>query len=180
MANYLLAYKGGSMAETPEAQEAAMQAWGEWFGTLGSAVVDMGAPFGASTAVQADGSTGTTERGLVRLLGAAGRQPGARGEARRRMPGVHQWRQRGGLRSHRDVTVRRPATETSAGRPSRRGRPARHSTSALTRSSVVRMPLRFVLPRAQPRSAQYRRRAGVCASSNDSVTSVPSPAGSSR
>ncbi len=64
MANYLLAYKGGSMAETPEAQEAAMQAWGEWFGTLGSAVVDMGAPFGASTAVQADGSTGTTSAGL--------------------------------------------------------------------------------------------------------------------
>ena len=64
MANYLLAYKGGSMAETPEAQEAAMQAWGEWFGTLGSAVVDMGAPFGSSTAVQADGSTGTAAAGL--------------------------------------------------------------------------------------------------------------------
>jgi hypothetical protein len=64
MANYLLAYKGGSMAETPEAQEAAMQAWGEWFGTLGSAVVDMGAPFGSSTAVQSDGSTGTAGAGL--------------------------------------------------------------------------------------------------------------------
>ena len=35
MANFVLAYKGGSMAETPEAQEAAMKAWGDWFGTLG-------------------------------------------------------------------------------------------------------------------------------------------------
>ena len=58
MANFVLAYKGGSMAETPEAQEAAMQAWMDWFGTLGSAVVDGGAPFGPSTAVQSDGSTG--------------------------------------------------------------------------------------------------------------------------
>ena len=58
MANFLLAYKGGTMAETPEAQEAAMQAWMNWFGTIGAAVVDGGAPFGPSTAVQSDGSTG--------------------------------------------------------------------------------------------------------------------------
>jgi hypothetical protein len=58
MGNYVLAYKGGSMAETAEAQEAAMQAWMDWFGTLGSSVVDGGNPFGASTAVLADGSTG--------------------------------------------------------------------------------------------------------------------------
>jgi hypothetical protein len=64
MANFLLAYKGGSMAETPEAQEAAMKAWMDWFGTLGSAVVDGGAPFGPSTAVQSDGSAGTTTAGL--------------------------------------------------------------------------------------------------------------------
>jgi hypothetical protein len=64
MANYLLAYKGGTMAETPEAQEAAMQAWMNWFGTLGAAVVDGGAPFGPSTAVQPDGSTGAASAGL--------------------------------------------------------------------------------------------------------------------
>ena len=63
-ANFVFAYKGGSMAETPEAQEAAMKAWGEWFGTLGSAVVEMGNPFGPSTAVQADGSSGTATAGL--------------------------------------------------------------------------------------------------------------------
>jgi hypothetical protein len=65
MAKYVLAYKGGSMAETPEAQEAAMQAWGAWFGALGSAVVDGGAPFGPSTAVQSDGSAGSATAALT-------------------------------------------------------------------------------------------------------------------
>ncbi len=60
MSNYVLAYKGGSEAETAEAQEAVMQAWGEWFGALGSSVVEIGNPFSASTAVLADGSTGAT------------------------------------------------------------------------------------------------------------------------
>jgi hypothetical protein len=65
MANFVLAYKGGSMAETPEAQEAAMKAWMDWFGALGSAVVDGGAPFGPSTAVQSDGSKGSATAGLT-------------------------------------------------------------------------------------------------------------------
>jgi hypothetical protein len=65
MAKYVLVYKGGGMAETPEAQEAAMQAWGGWFGTLGSAVVEPGNPFGPSTAVQSNGSTGTATAGLT-------------------------------------------------------------------------------------------------------------------
>lgn len=51
MGKYVLVYQGGQMAETPEAQGAVMAAWGEWFGTLGAAVVDAGAPFGASAAV---------------------------------------------------------------------------------------------------------------------------------
>jgi hypothetical protein len=58
MANYVLAYKGGSMAATEAEREAAMAAWGSWFGTLGQAVVDAGNPFGASTSVSADGSGG--------------------------------------------------------------------------------------------------------------------------
>src|SRR3954463_6363271 len=57
MANYLLAYKGGGMAESDEEREAAMQAWGAWFGGLGQAVVDAGNPFGASNAVGGHGST---------------------------------------------------------------------------------------------------------------------------
>jgi hypothetical protein len=48
---YVLVYQGGAMAETEEAQQAAMEAWGAWFGSLGAAVVDGGAPFGASAAV---------------------------------------------------------------------------------------------------------------------------------
>ncbi len=65
MGKYVLVYKGGGMAETPEAQEAAMQAWMGWFGALGSAVVETGNPFGESTAVKADGSTGTATAGLT-------------------------------------------------------------------------------------------------------------------
>ena len=44
---------------------------------------------------------------------------------------------------------------------------------AFTRSRVVRIPSRLVRPRAHPRRRRSRRRAGVSASSNDSVTSVP-------
>jgi len=65
MGNYVLGYKGGSMAQTPEAQEAAMQAWGAWFGALGSAVVEVGNPFGPATTVQADGSTSAVANGLT-------------------------------------------------------------------------------------------------------------------
>jgi hypothetical protein len=64
MGKYVFAYKGGSMAETPEAQEAVMKAWIDWFGTLGSAVIDGGNPFGASTAVNSDGSAGAASAGL--------------------------------------------------------------------------------------------------------------------
>src|SRR5690348_9323892 len=45
MANFVLLYTGGSVAETPAEQEAVMQAWGAWFGKLGSALVDAGNPF---------------------------------------------------------------------------------------------------------------------------------------
>ena len=56
MGKYVLVYTGGAMAETPEAQEASMAAWGAWFGTIGESIHDMGAPFGTSTAVTSDGS----------------------------------------------------------------------------------------------------------------------------
>ena len=56
MSKFLLTYHGGSMADTPEAQEAAMAAWGGWFGSLGAAVVDGGNPVGASATVAPDGS----------------------------------------------------------------------------------------------------------------------------
>jgi hypothetical protein len=56
MGKYVLAYKGGSTPESPEAQEQVMAAWGAWFGDLGDAVVDPGNPFAASKTVAADGS----------------------------------------------------------------------------------------------------------------------------
>jgi len=60
MAKYVFAYKGGGMAETEEEQKAAMEAWGAWFGGLGSAVVDAGNPFAGSTSVGGNGTSGLT------------------------------------------------------------------------------------------------------------------------
>lgn len=56
MGNYLFAYRGGSMAETQAERDAAMAAWGAWFGQLGGAIVDAGNPFAGSTSVAGDGS----------------------------------------------------------------------------------------------------------------------------
>jgi hypothetical protein len=65
MANYLLAYTGGGMATTDAEREAAMAAWGQWFGTLGPAIVDAGNPFGPSTAVSTNGASGAAQTGLT-------------------------------------------------------------------------------------------------------------------
>jgi hypothetical protein len=64
MANYLLAYTGGGMAQTDAEREAAMAAWGAWFGELGSAVVEMGAPVGPSSSVTSGGANGAAASGL--------------------------------------------------------------------------------------------------------------------
>jgi len=56
MGKYVLAYRGGSMAETEAEQQAVMTQWMNWFGALGEAVVDGGAPFGPSATVSPDGS----------------------------------------------------------------------------------------------------------------------------
>jgi hypothetical protein len=58
MTSYVLAYKGGGMAQTEAERETAMAAWGSWLGGLGAAVVDAGNPFGPSSSVAADGSVG--------------------------------------------------------------------------------------------------------------------------
>ena len=41
-----------------------MEAWGAWFEGLGEAVVQMGAPLGASNAIATDGSVGEATAGL--------------------------------------------------------------------------------------------------------------------
>ena len=56
MANYLLAYKGGGMAQTEAERETAMAAWGNWFGSLGESVVEIGNPLGPSASVTNGGS----------------------------------------------------------------------------------------------------------------------------
>jgi hypothetical protein len=65
MAKFVYLYSGGQMAETPEAQEAAMQEWTAWFGTLGDSVVDMGNPFGAGKTL----TNGSTSEGGASKLG---------------------------------------------------------------------------------------------------------------
>lgn len=67
MGKYVLAYQGGAMAETPEAQQEAMTAWMNWFGSLGESIVDMGAPLGAAATVGSDGSI--TDGGTAGLSG---------------------------------------------------------------------------------------------------------------
>lgn len=56
MGNYLLAYHGGSMPESDAEREAAMAAWGAWFGALGGNVVDAGNPLAGSATISPAGS----------------------------------------------------------------------------------------------------------------------------
>jgi len=57
MAKFIFGYHGGhGMPETPEEQEKVMAAWGEWFGSLGAAVLDGGNPFGSARTVATDGA----------------------------------------------------------------------------------------------------------------------------
>ncbi len=57
MANYLLVYTGGDMPASDAERKTAMDAWGAWFGKLGSAVVDPGNPVAPKAkSLSSDGS----------------------------------------------------------------------------------------------------------------------------
>ena len=56
MAKYLFIYHGGTTPETKEEMAKVMDAWGKWFGGMGSAVLDGGNPVGKSSTVLGDGS----------------------------------------------------------------------------------------------------------------------------
>jgi hypothetical protein len=56
MAKYLFVYHGGSRPETKDAQAKVMAAWGEWFGSMGKAVINGGNPVGKSWTVKSNGS----------------------------------------------------------------------------------------------------------------------------
>ncbi len=56
MPKFIFAYHGGGMPETQEEQAAEMQAWQTWYGQMGAAVVDGGAPAGMSKTVVTGGA----------------------------------------------------------------------------------------------------------------------------
>ena len=57
MADFVLVYSGGSMPETEEEQAKVMQAWTDWYTTLGPAIKDGGNPFSpVANTVSSDGS----------------------------------------------------------------------------------------------------------------------------
>jgi hypothetical protein len=57
MAKYLFVYHGGGKGPTDPAEvKKVMDAWGAWFGSMGSAVIDGGNPVGKSSTVKSDGS----------------------------------------------------------------------------------------------------------------------------
>lgn len=56
MTKFLFVYHGGKHPETKEEVAEVMDAWGKWFGSMGSAVIDGGNPVGQSYTVQSNGS----------------------------------------------------------------------------------------------------------------------------
>lgn len=56
MAKYLFVYHGGKHPETEQEVAEVMDAWGQWFGSMGSAVVDGGNPVGMSSTVESGGT----------------------------------------------------------------------------------------------------------------------------
>ena len=57
MAQFIFAYHGGKMPETPEEGQALMARWQAWLGGLGDAVVNPGNPVGKSKTVSSSGVT---------------------------------------------------------------------------------------------------------------------------
>ncbi len=55
MAKFIYVYHGGTAPRSPEEGQKAMQAWTSWFGELGAALLDGGAPCGMSQTVSAKG-----------------------------------------------------------------------------------------------------------------------------
>ena len=55
MPDFMLAYHGGKAPETEAEAQAAMAAWGAWFGRIEDCVKDPGNPVGTSSTVSASG-----------------------------------------------------------------------------------------------------------------------------
>ena len=57
MSNYILAFHGGGMPESPEEGAKLMEKWQNWMGDLGDSLVNGGAPVGQSRTLSSDGIT---------------------------------------------------------------------------------------------------------------------------
>lgn len=55
MAKYLFVYHGGKHPETEAEVKKILDAWGNWMGSMGAAVIDGGNPVGKSTTVHSSG-----------------------------------------------------------------------------------------------------------------------------
>ena len=89
MANYVFAYSGGRGVAADEAERNAQMArWGQWFGALGSAVLDGGAATGTAKTVE-PGWIGQRRRLAWpdRLLDRVGGRSRFGGRAREGLPG---------------------------------------------------------------------------------------------
>jgi hypothetical protein len=56
MAKFVYIYTGGGMPDSEEEGKRSMEAWQAFLGGFGDKLVDMGAPFGASQAVNGNGA----------------------------------------------------------------------------------------------------------------------------
>jgi hypothetical protein len=65
MGKYVFGFKGGGMPEGEEEAKRVMDEWMAWYGAMGDAVVDVGNPFGASTSVGGNGTSGLTGYSIV-------------------------------------------------------------------------------------------------------------------
>ena len=55
MTKFLLAYHGGGAPSSPEEGAKVMQAWTDWIGSVGKAMVDVGNPTGAAKTLKPGG-----------------------------------------------------------------------------------------------------------------------------
>jgi hypothetical protein len=65
MGKYVYVFTGGGIPQSEEEGQRVMAAWNAWFETLGSAVVDQGAPFGPSTSVKGGSAVNATGYSIV-------------------------------------------------------------------------------------------------------------------
>lgn len=54
MSKYLFIYHGGKAPDTDEEHTKVMDAWGQWLGSMGTAVIDGGNPVGQSTTINSN------------------------------------------------------------------------------------------------------------------------------